>query len=120
VNWFLIVLGGMVGAPCRYFLDRAISPHTKPSVVPWGTIVINVLGSALLGFLAGTVVHHRSPGLIYAVAGTGFCGAFTTFSTFTWETLALAEDGRSPAAVANVAFSLVLGLGAAALGYLVL
>lgn len=114
MTWLLIGVGGAIGAPMRYVVDSAVSNRASRSVLPWGTIVINVCGSAILGTLVKLTAAH-SP--LYAVAATGFCGAFTTFSTFTWETLALAEDGYGALAIANVAVSLILGLGAAALAY---
>ena len=106
----LVALGGFVGAPARYLTDRWVSARTGD--FPWGTYVVNVIGSLLLGVLAGAA----SPWLL-TLAGTGFCGALTTFSTFSYETVRLAQDGRSRAAVAYVALSLVVGLAAAAAGY---
>lgn len=113
--FLLVGAGGLIGAPARYLLDRAISDRFE-SVLPWGTFVINVTGSLLLGLLTGlTLAGHRSPyGL--ALLGTGFCGAYTTFSTFSFETLSLLEDGRFLEAAGNVAVSAALGLGAAAGG----
>jgi CrcB protein len=118
--WLMVVIGGIAGAPARYLVDAAVSRLTAPSSLPWGTIVVNVVGSAVLGALAALMTHAQWQGLVYAAAGTGFCGAFTTFSAFTWETLALAEDGRPVAAAANVVMSLGLGLAAAAAGFLLL
>jgi len=114
VTWLLVGVGGAIGAPLRYLVDAAVSNRASRSVLPWGTIVINVCGSAILGTIVKLTSAH-SP--LYALAATGVCGAFTTFSTFTWETLALAEDGYATLAVVNVAVSLVLGLGTAALAY---
>jgi CrcB protein len=114
VSWLLIALGGSIGAPMRYLVDASVSRHTRGSVMPWGTVTINVCGSALLGALVKLSAGHS---LLYALVAIGFCGAFTTFSTFTWETLALAEDGYGRLALANVGLSLALGLGAAALAY---
>jgi len=110
---FLVVAaGGFVGAPCRYLLDRAVSERIV-SELPWGTFVINVSGAFLLGLLTGlTLVHHLSP-LGMGLVGTGFCGAYTTFSTFTFETVRLVEDGRILEAAANVVASVLIGLAAA-------
>jgi fluoride exporter len=116
VIWFAVVLGGIVGAPSRYVVDRAVSRRTT-SPFPWGTLAINVAGSLALGALVSLAVHGRIAGTAFAGLGTGFCGAFTTFSTFTWETVALAEDGYAVRAAANLVLSLGFGLGAAALGY---
>jgi CrcB protein len=106
-----VALGAAVGAPARYLLDRAAQSR-HDSVFPWGTLVVNVLGSLLLGFLvalpAGTAVM--------AVAGTGLCGALTTYSTFSYETLRLLQGRAGLLAALNVAVSLVAGLGAAYCG----
>ncbi|MEV0618826.1 fluoride efflux transporter CrcB [Nonomuraea sp. NPDC050404] len=107
----LIVLGAAVGAPLRYLADRAVQArHDTP--FPWGTLTVNVAGSALLGFLAGLPV----PDGVMAVAGTGFCGALTTYSTMGYETVRLVEEGARFHAVANVVVSVAAGLGAAYCG----
>ncbi|MEV6929492.1 fluoride efflux transporter CrcB [Dactylosporangium sp. NPDC051485] len=107
----LIALGAAVGAPLRYLTDRTVqSKHD--SVFPWGTLTVNVCGSLLLGLLAGL---PASPA-VSALLGTGFCGALTTYSTFSYETLRLAEGGHRFYAVMNIVASLVAGLGAAAIG----
>ena len=83
--------------------------------MPWGTMGVNVIGSLVLGAMtgAGTAV---SPAVV-ALLGTGFCGALTTFSTFSFETWRLIEEESYGAAVANVVVSVVAGLAAAVLGY---
>jgi fluoride exporter len=116
VGLFLVVAaGGLVGAPSRYLLDRAISGRIE-SDLPWGTFVINISGSFLLGFFTGLTLAGHLPALGKALLGTGFCGAYTTFSTFTFETMGLVSDGRLLEALANVTTSIVLGLAAAAAG----
>jgi len=75
-----------------------------------------VTGSFLLGVLAGAAADHGVPTELVTVAGTGLLGAYTTFSTFSVDTVGLVERGRIGAAAANLGASLVLGLGAAALG----
>jgi len=110
-----VAAGGLVGAPSRYLLDRAITRRAH-SDRPWGTFVINFTGSLLLGFLTGfTLTGHLSE-IGKALLGTGFCGAYTTFSTFTFETVRLMEDGRIFDAAGNVVISVALGLAAAAAG----
>ena len=110
----MIALGAAVGAPARYLTDRAVQSRHE-SVMPWGTIGVNVIGSLVLGAMtgAGTAV---SPAVV-ALLGTGFCGALTTFSTFSFETWRLIEEEDYGAAVANVVVSVVAGLAAAVLGY---
>jgi fluoride exporter len=116
MSWVLVFVGGVVGAPCRFFVDRLITRRSS-SPVPVGTIAVNIAGSVLLGLTARLVGTEHRTALLFAAVGTGFCGAFTTFSTFMWETLALLEDGLLWAAAVNVTASLVLGIGAAAAGY---
>ncbi|QXJ19486.1 CrcB family protein [Actinomadura graeca] len=107
----LVVLGAALGAPLRYLTDRAVQSR-HDSVFPWGTFTVNVAGSALLGFLAAL----PADGGVMSLAGTGFCGALTTYSTFGYETLRLAEGGARFYAVANAVASIAAGLGAAYCG----
>ena len=104
----LVAVGAAVGAPLRYLTDRAIQAR-HDSVFPWGTLTVNVAGSLLLGFLAGLPANTT----IMALAGTGFCGALTTYSTFSYETLRLLQEGARCYALANVTISITAGLGAA-------
>lgn len=106
-----VALGAALGAPARYLLDRAVQSR-HDSVFPWGTLLVNVAGSLLLGFLAAL----PTDGAVLAVAGTGFCGALTTYSTFSYETLRLLQDRARLLAALNVGTSLVAGLGAAYCG----
>ena len=78
----------------------------------WGTLVVNVVGSFVLG-----VVAAGGASQVHTVVGIGFCGSFTTFSTFGFETLHLFESGQRRLAVSNVALSIVLGLAAVSLGW---
>ncbi|MEU4423656.1 fluoride efflux transporter CrcB [Actinoplanes sp. NPDC024001] len=107
----LVALGAAVGAPLRYLTDRFFQARHGPAF-PWGTLAVNVTGSLLLGFVLGLRV---SPGLT-ALLGTGFCGALTTYSTFSWETLSLARRGQTAAALGYPLLSITAGLGAAYLG----
>lgn len=107
----LVFVGAMIGAPARYLIDRAVNSR-HDSVFPWGTLTVNVIGSAILGGLVGASVN----GTVSAIVGTGFCGALTTYSTFGYETVRLAEDGAYLYAAANVLGSLAAGLTAAVLG----
>lgn len=111
-----VCLGAAVGAPSRYLLDRAVQAR-HDSVMPWGTMLVNVVGSLVLGVLVGASTGRDVPDAVTLTLGTGFCGALTTYSTFGYETFRLVEDGARLSAALNVALSLVVGVGAAALGY---
>lgn len=111
----LVVVGAAVGAPLRYLTDRAIQSR-HDSLFPWGTFCVNVAGSFLLGLLAAGAGAHAVSAPVMALAGVGFCGALTTYSTFGYETVRLIEAGAWPYAAANVAASVVAGLGAAFCG----
>ncbi len=107
--------GGLLGAPSRYLVDRAVSRRIE-SDLPWGTFLVNVSGSLLLGLLTGlSLTHHLAP-TTKALLATGFCGAYTTFSTFSFETVRLLEEGRLLQAATNVGASVVFGLLAAGAG----
>jgi CrcB protein len=118
VTLLFVCLGAAFGAPARYLTDRAVQAR-HDSLFPWGTFSVNIVGSLVLGVLTGIAAHHAVPPAVVAAVGTGFCGALTTYSTFGYETVRLAEDGARLLAVLNVVASLVVGFGAAALGYAV-
>jgi len=114
MTMLMIALGAAVGAPTRYLADRAVQSRHR-SVFPWGTLSVNVVASLVLGLVGGLGEHLGSD--IAALIGTGFCGALSTYSTFSYETLRLAQQGSRLLAGANVAVSLLAGFGAAALGW---
>ncbi|MFK3982549.1 fluoride efflux transporter FluC [Micromonospora sp. NPDC050397] len=116
MNLVLVLVGGLVGAPCRFLVDR-IATRRLGATLPWGTLAVNVAGSLLLGLLAG--LGGTLPGWVGTLLGTGFCGALTTYSTFSHETVRLAgaEGSGRWRAPLYVAATLVAGLGAAALGW---
>ena len=108
-----VALGALAGAPLRLFADRvAVARRGRASVL--GTLTVNVVGSAVLGVLLGA--RDVSPAVV-ALVGTGFCGTLTTFSTFGYDVVRLVEERALGRALAYLAASLVLGLGAAAAGY---
>ncbi|MBK9180913.1 MAG: fluoride efflux transporter CrcB [Acidimicrobiales bacterium] len=110
-----VAVAGAAGAPARYLLDRAVQ-HRWSRPFPLGTLAVNVLGSFALGALTGLALYHALATTPRAVLGAGFCGGFTTFSTFAYETAALAQGGANRAAAGNVAVSAVACTAAAALG----
>ncbi|MEV6166944.1 fluoride efflux transporter CrcB [Streptomyces sp. NPDC051954] len=115
MNWLLVVAGAMVGAPLRYLTDRAVQSR-HDSVFPWGTFAVNVAGSLILGLLTGAAAAGVANSHVQLLLGTGLCGALTTYSTFSYETLRLTETGAGLYAAANVAGSVAAGLGAAFAG----
>jgi len=110
-----IAIAGAIGALSRFLLDELVSLRA-PTTRPLGTLVINVTGSLLLGFLTGLVLYHGFSSTARTVLGTGFCGAYTTFSTFAYETVRLDEEGARRDAVWNVTASLIVPTLAAAAG----
>ena len=106
-----VALAGALGAPSRYLIERSIARRFG-SGFPWGTLIVNLAGAAALGLLAGTVeFDHVGPDFA-RIAGVGFLGAFTTFSTFMVEATRL----RTPARLGYLAASIVGGLALAAIG----
>ena len=115
MSLLLVIAGAAVGAPLRYLSDRAIQAR-HDSVFPWGTLTVNVVGSLVLGILTGAVTAGGASPQVQLAVGTGFCGALTTYSTFSYETLRLLEDVARLFAAANVVASIVAGLVSAFLG----
>ena len=111
----LVIVGAMIGAPARYLTDRYVQSR-HDTVFPWGTFTVNIVGSFILGLLTAAAAHHGLPKPVVAFAGTGFCGALTTYSTFSWETVRLLENRAHFYAAANVVGSIIAGLGAAVCG----
>ena len=111
--WAGVLIIGGLGSVARFVVDRAVARRTR-ATLPFGTLAVNVSGAFLLGLLTGV-----APGTTVALlAGTAFLGAYTTFSTWMLETDRLAEERQIRTAAANIGVSLVSGLAAAAVGYL--
>jgi CrcB protein len=111
-----VALGGAIGAVSRYGVDRAIEARSSSSF-PWATLTVNVSGCLLVGFAVAAVVdRHEAPAWLRAALVVGFCGGYTTFSTFAQETLDLVEGKAMALAVANVAASVALGVAAVLAG----
>lgn len=115
MTWLLVALGAAVGAPMRYLTDKAVQSR-HDTAFPWGTFTVNLLACAVLGVVTGAVVAGAAGAGVGALIGTGFCGALSTYSTFSYESMRLAEQGSRFFAVANVAVSVAAGLGAAFVG----
>lgn len=111
-----IALGGAVGAVGRYAVDSLIERHTE-TVFPWATFTINITGCLAVGFLVAALVdRHRAPAWLRAGLVVGFCGGYTTYSTFAQETLELTESRHVGVAAATVGASVALGLVAVWVG----
>lgn len=114
----IVGLGGILGTLLRYYLGLWVSSRTARdgSMFPWGTWVINLSGSLLLGILAGLHARQTLPDWGWLMLGTGFCGAYTTFSTFGYETVTLISKGHKLQAAVYVLTSALLGVAFAWLG----
>lgn len=111
-----LALGAALGAPMRYVVDLVVQSR-HDSLFPWGTFVVNVVGSLVLGVAAGATASGVDGEWLRFGVGIGLCGALTTFSTFGYETVRLLEDGSGREAWVNVVASVVVGLAAAAAGF---
>jgi CrcB protein len=110
-----VAAAGAAGAPARYLVDVAVSRVWRR---PWplGTFVVNTTGAFVLGLLTGLATYHGTGTAAKVVLGTGFCGAYTTFSTLWFEVVRLAEEGEHRTATSYVVISTAAGLAAAAAG----
>ncbi len=110
-----VAIGAAIGAPCRYLLDRLVQSRHR-TVFPWGLVVVNLLGSLLLGVLAGAAGRRRVPAWLMLALATGWCGGFTTYSSFGYETVQLTRQRRFVLAAANAVITVVGGVIAVVLG----
>ena len=111
----LLGLAGGLGAGTRFVVDGLIRARFR-TALPVATIAINVTGSFLLGLLAGAVIVRAAPPELQAIAGTGFLGGYTTFSTASFETVRLVQSRRTGLALLNGIGTAVVAVGAAAAG----
>ena len=115
VAWLAFLVAAAIGAPARYLIDGLVQDHTD-GAFPWGTFVVNVSGSLVLGTITGLGLYHALDTTTRIVIGTGGMGAYTTFSTFSFETVRLVEEGATGEAIRNVAASFIVCLAAASAG----
>jgi CrcB protein len=110
--------GAVVGTPLRFFVSRVVGQRVGETF-PWGTLVVNVSGCAVMGLVAAYAKRHGLSGSseYWLLLATGFLGSYTTVSSFTLQTLALARGGESRSALGNIVLSVGLCLGAVALGF---
>jgi fluoride exporter len=116
----LVAIGGAIGTLARYFISVAALPISQS--LPWGTIGINILGSFIIGLFGTlTLANGRFPvsddARLFVMVG--ICGGFTTFSSFSLQTLDLLRSGATMRALANIIVSVVLCVCAVAVGHLI-
>lgn len=112
----LVCIGSFFGGGARFLVSKALQSFVALSL-PWGTMVVNVLGCFLIGLLSGWALNEQLSPTAKLVLVTGFCGGFTTFSTFMNENLLLSREGALLAAVLYTLGSMALGLLAVILGH---
>ena len=112
LTWVGVAFCGALGAVARFRVDGAVTA-ALPSDFPLGTLVVNLTGAFALGVLTGAAAPER----VAFLAGTGFMGGYTTFSTWMVESERLGENGNVVGLLANLWISLLLGLAVAALGW---
>lgn len=114
-GWAAFLLAAGLAAPARYLLDGWVEERTEGDF-PLGTLVVNLLGCFVLGVVTGLGIHHGLGDDARTVVGSGGMGAFTTFSTVTYETVRLVEEGDAPTAARSVVAQALGGLLAATAG----
>lgn len=114
--WLVVLVGGGIGALARYGLGGWIQ-NAAGAAFPWGTLVINVSGSLLLALLFALLEGSRARPEWRAFLGIGFCGGYTTFSTFSYEAFRLLQDGQWQRAAVYMLGSLVLALAGTFAGF---
>ena len=111
LNIFYVGLGGFIGAALRYLTSGFIGRFMTQTTFPYGTFVVNMVGCLFIGFLAGIADSRQMfSATVQAFIFTGVLGAFTTFSTFSYETMGLFQNGQTSPALTNLGLQIVLGL----------
>jgi CrcB protein len=116
VIWLVLALGAGLGAASRFHTTRLMQGRWGRRF-PWGTFMANVLGSMLLGCLVGVGAVLAVPDSLAVGLGVGFCGALTTYSSFSYDTLELIEQRRGARACANVVLNMGGAMAAVVVGY---
>lgn len=111
----LVLVGGALGALCRYGAST-LSTRLLGGGFPWGTLVVNMVGCFIIGIASGLMERSALPKQLWPLAVTGFLGGFTTFSTFSLESLLLFREGAAAKAVVNMALNGAGGLAACVCG----
>lgn len=117
-NIFVVGMGGFIGAALRYITSGFVQRLTIHTQFPYGTFAVNIIGSLLIGILAGlTDSRDMFSGTSRAFLFTGILGAFTTFSTFSYETMGLFQTGQTSPAFTNMGLQVIMGLFSVWFGY---
>ncbi|MBG0740072.1 fluoride efflux transporter CrcB [Paeniglutamicibacter antarcticus] len=111
----LLAAAGGLGAALRFIVDGLVRARVR-AALPVGTMLINITGSLLLGFLAGLVLAHQVPSALQTILGTGLLGGYTTFSTASFESVRLVQSGRIGLALLNGVGTMIMCVLAAAAG----
>ncbi|MGW0503018.1 fluoride efflux transporter CrcB [Micromonospora sp. NPDC003241] len=114
MNWLMVIVGALVGAPLRYLIDRTVQTRLG-TAFPWGTLTVNLLACVGLGVLTGVSTATAVPPALQHLIGPGLCATLSTYSTFSVETIRLTETGATLPAIANAVGSVLAGLAALAL-----
>lgn len=109
-----LIVAGALGAVARFIVDGLVQGTNV--AFPWGTFLVNVSGSLLVGLVTGAALYHALPKTPATWLAVGFCGSYTTFSTLTFDTIRLLESDSVPGAFFNAVGTLVAGAAAAAVG----
>lgn len=118
MNIILVGIGGFIGAVSRYGVGQLVAKYVS-SAFPCSTFVVNIVGCLLIGLLSGLFKGQLISEEVKLLMVTGFCGAFTTFSTFSNEGLLMLRGGDYGMYVLYVVLSVLLGIAATALGYII-
>ncbi|MGN7855664.1 fluoride efflux transporter CrcB [Bacillus altitudinis] len=111
-TYFAVFIGGLIGTLCRYELSQTVISQT----FPYATMIENISGSLLLGFATGYFLFQKGKKYLAALIGTGFCGGFTTMSTFSKETVLLLQAGQFNLSMMYILLSVIAGVAAALAG----
>lgn len=115
-NLLIVGFGGAIGSITRYL----VALFLKNNSFPYSTLVVNIVGSFLIGMAMAFVAKQQEQHIWRLLLATGFCGGFTTFSALSWEILEMLQQQRFSTALIYIATSLLIGLVAVYLGYLLL
>jgi fluoride exporter len=116
MNWLAVIAGGAIGTALRYAIGSVLLPTTSFDF-PWGTLIVNVTGSMALGFLGRYFAPPNGSHVVFLFLTVGFCGGFTTFSTFTLDAFTLVERGATMRASVYLLASVAVSYAALIAGY---